>query len=140
MSDPGAIATSQSMRSRRHNMGTVSFCQISSRGSRFALCDDNVGALIEYLARLLQALHLADSDNACGADLAREWPGIAKGQHNGQWCVADRLIEGFGPARQPPGDKTAPHSDVACRRELALQHLRIAVGAPDHPQPASAAD
>jgi hypothetical protein len=32
------------------------------------LCDDNIGALIEYLARLAQALHLADSDNACGAD------------------------------------------------------------------------
>jgi hypothetical protein len=60
------------------------------------LRDDDVGALIQYLARLSQTLHLTDCDNARPMNRRQKWSGIAKRQHDRCRSVADRLIEGLG--------------------------------------------
>jgi hypothetical protein len=103
------------------------------------LRDDDVGALIQYLARLPQTLHLTDCDNARPMNRRQKWSGIAKRQHDRCRSVADRLIEGFGPMRERPSDKPASDPGVSCRCELALQAVRIAVGAPNHSQPVGTA-
>src|SRR5215472_991737 len=105
-----------------------------------ALCNDDIGPLVQHLAGLPHALDLADGERVRLLDARNERRRIAERQHHGGWRVTKCLVERRRAPRHGPGDEPAANPLIARRGKFAVEPLGVGITAANEAEAARRAD